>query len=413
MKEKPSIWRRIVAIFSSALLALGINVASLATIPENTQDELVKAENVLDKEYLSFVSKYSDLSEIVKGIIPAPPVSETEIDDEVCDTMVPQGLEVTEDFFLITAYCGIEDYKKELNFNSFNKKNFEQLQKEQDHDVHNSVIYVFDRETKELISTLQLPDKNHVGGIAYDGNNIYIAKSTDKEVSIISYEKIKNLVEQLQKSGQKTGNIKYDRNESVRNNASFITTRNNNGQVEIWVGTFAGIGKEAILENYTFLDDGSLQFETSLKIEKFANGASFFQIDGTEYLLVTSSLGRNFDSRLFMSKIEQNKDGEISKSKAISFIMPPMLEEICSFENEDGSINLAIGTENYSKRYSVNNFSNQPSGIMIADLSRLVTLYNKKEKTENLPNNYAIETEVEELDEHKKKKQGTPEKDER
>lgn len=59
-----------------------------------------------------------------------------------CTAMTPQGLTLTEDYLLISAYC-------------------------HDHQ-HNSVIYVLDRITGVRLKTVILPDLPHAGGLAYD-----------------------------------------------------------------------------------------------------------------------------------------------------------------------------------------------------------------------------------------------------
>lgn len=66
-----------------------------------------------------------------KGAIPA-----------MCTSMTPQGLAVTEDYVLISAYCSTQK--------------------------HNSVIYVIDKEKHNFIKEVVLPGQPHVGGLAYD-----------------------------------------------------------------------------------------------------------------------------------------------------------------------------------------------------------------------------------------------------
>ena len=67
-----------------------------------------------------------------------------------CTGMVPQGLCFCEDYILVSAYdCGRDGRRQR------------------------SVIYVMaQREAgeRECLTTLVLPDVNHVGGLAYDGN---------------------------------------------------------------------------------------------------------------------------------------------------------------------------------------------------------------------------------------------------
>lgn len=60
----------------------------------------------------------------------------------MCTSMTPQGLAVTEDYVLVSAYCSTQK--------------------------HNSVIYVIDKENHNFIKEVILPGQPHVGGLAYD-----------------------------------------------------------------------------------------------------------------------------------------------------------------------------------------------------------------------------------------------------
>ena len=63
----------------------------------------------------------------------------------MCTSMTPQGLAVTEDYVLVSAYCHTEK--------------------------HNSVIYVIDKETHCFVKEVILPGQPHVGGLAYDSRH--------------------------------------------------------------------------------------------------------------------------------------------------------------------------------------------------------------------------------------------------
>ena len=97
--------------------------------------------------------------------------------------MVPQGICIARDYMLVTAYDNVKHMagKKGAGGAAANR----------------SVLYVLSNEdptARKLLSTIVLPDVNHVGGIAFDGENIWIAKSTDRECSVISYGVIEQAV---------------------------------------------------------------------------------------------------------------------------------------------------------------------------------------------------------------------------
>ena len=64
---------------------------------------------------------------------------------EVCTSMTPQGLAITEDYILVSAYCKTK--------------------------AHDSVIYVIDKESRRFVKEIVLNTKAHVGGMAYDTMN--------------------------------------------------------------------------------------------------------------------------------------------------------------------------------------------------------------------------------------------------
>lgn len=58
-------------------------------------------------------------------------------------------------------------------------------------EAHNSVVYVLSHaggNRGEYLATLVLPNRNHAGGIAFDGSLIWIAQSSDKTLKGFSYE---------------------------------------------------------------------------------------------------------------------------------------------------------------------------------------------------------------------------------
>lgn len=83
-------------------------------------------------------------------VVPGLKATETIADkkggtSEICTSMTPQGLAVTEDYILTSAYCRTKE--------------------------HNSVIYVLDKQTHAFIKEIVLSTKAHVGGMAYDKMN--------------------------------------------------------------------------------------------------------------------------------------------------------------------------------------------------------------------------------------------------
>jgi fibronectin type 3 domain-containing protein len=117
-------------------------------------------------------------------------------------SMCPQGITFTKDYLLMTAY----DMKSE----------------------ENSVIYVMDKSTKKLLTTLILPSKTHAGGIAYDGTNVWIPTGT--RVSSIPFDEIEMAV----LGGEPYSYINYNTTSQVDLTVSYMTYYDD----MLWLGTY-------------------------------------------------------------------------------------------------------------------------------------------------------------------------------
>lgn len=132
------------------------------------QDEY---RNALD---LKMHNVYSNINGAIddKATIPIPGLMNTfTITDgrvDVSSSFVPQGICQADKYILITAYHS----KKKLR----------------------SVVYAVDTKTNSLVSTLTVPNTYHLGGIAFDGNNIWLTGDTSDKytgepfVQYIRYE---------------------------------------------------------------------------------------------------------------------------------------------------------------------------------------------------------------------------------
>ena len=240
------------------------------------------------------------------------------------DQMVPQGICIAGDFLLISAY--------------------DKSGKEK------SVLYVLSNEdaaNRELLTTLVLPDRNHVGGIAYDGDNLWVAKSTDKCLSKISYMHIAEAV----LSGADVYMLKdYDGEFNCGVIASFVAYQDG----RLWVGTSHSLlSRKGVLTVFrkeksrgnADAATGTEVFETggkavnedtaewirqfSLEIPDYAQGIAFFSEDGTDYLLLSASHGRFQSSGLYLYE-ETISDEKVMLSANAQLEMPPMAEELVS-----------------------------------------------------------------------------------
>lgn len=264
--------------------------------------------------YQNFASLYEpDFSTAVPGL------EYTDILGESCNQMVPQGICIAGEYMLVTAYDNIGLYDKKKG-----GKN---------HKVNHSVIYILSNQNpqnRKLLTTIILPDINHVGGITFDGKNVWIAKSTDRQCSVISY----NVIKDAAKSGKSSYKLeRYDQNVPCGVVASFVTWHKG----MLWVGTYSNCIKEkGNLRSYKVQKKETeqkevftLQKQDEIIIPNYANGAAFMEVEGKTYLAVSTSKGRYFDSKIYF--YELLKDCLTEKNLYYNYNIlkfPPMAEEL-------------------------------------------------------------------------------------
>ncbi len=297
-----------------------------------------------EKKFQDTLSHYRSFGNLYQAqySTAVPGLESTDILGESCGQMVPQGICVAGDYMLVTAYDG----------GDFSGKNTGQKR-------NPSVLYVLSNQNpkhRELLTTIVLPDINHVGGAAFDGKNIWIAKSTDRQCSVISYERIKEAVDSGKSSYEL---LEYDQNVPCGVIASFVTWHDN----KLWVGTYTNrISGKGWLRSFQVIEEKTeqkknsalqeqetepaqalnmqkqdpepereftLQKQDEIVIPGFANGAAFMELGGKSYLAVTASRGRYFDSRIYFYEV--HKDSYTGKNVYYSYYssrFPPMAEEL-------------------------------------------------------------------------------------
>lgn len=166
-------------------------------------------------------------------IIPGLNATETQVFGEkgtssICTSMTPQGLAVTENYVLVSAYC----YSN----------------------THNSVIYVIDKTSHKFIKEIVLRNKSHVGGLAYDPihHNIWIAGMSRgiPQVNAITLKQLEDY--SFQKENLPiTYSQSYDLYAIAR--SSFLTYYDKS----LYVGYFTE-NTASIMEEYSITDDGTL-----------------------------------------------------------------------------------------------------------------------------------------------------------
>lgn len=177
-----------------------IDVTAGSLVNTTTKAAIYKSNKKLKTSKL--YKKYTEFAKalnLTKTLV-SPGLKTTNVYGFVSKNMVTQAVTFAEKYILMTAY----DYKGE----------------------EKSVVYVIDRKTKKYITTLALPDSYHVGGMAYDGYNVWV--STGTAVSCFTYDDIKAAVA----SGEDSSQIAYKTKCEVKTQASFVTYYNK----KLWIG---------------------------------------------------------------------------------------------------------------------------------------------------------------------------------
>lgn len=244
---------------------------------------------------------------------------------------VPQGICRAGRFWLVTAYDAKKKYR--------------------------SVIYAVDPLMKEMVATVVLPNRFHVGGIAFDGENIWITGDTSDKykgepfLQYITFENFRKMIDEpvhLIKKGEISKRV------YIKNVPSFLEY----DKGTLWVGTYVGRKKtaEAYMYGYKVLsDEAGVRLNTLLVtiisgIDSSAQGAD---IDGNNLYVSSSYQGGNIaikSSYITRYNITPLKDGIQSLSVAgreVSRVEVPKMNEEILVENGHVYINFESASETW------------------------------------------------------------------
>lgn len=230
--------------------------------------------------------------------------------------MVPQGMCLAGSYFLITAY----DYKN----------------------VDYSVIYVVSRASKSYITTIVLPSKAKVGGIAYDGKNIWISKGSS--VASFPYSVVTDAVNA---GSSYTELSSYKTVQEVSGTAAYIGYYNG----VLWVGSFQTSTSQMIGYVVGGADTPELTAKYTMAAPAKTQGITFTS-DGT--MLLTRAYRTNKSKSGYISQIRSYKpsyeevgtSGSIKKNTAKAVTtLPPMAEGVAVY----GSYTYTLFSSTYYK----------------------------------------------------------------
>ncbi len=219
----------------------------------------------------------------------------------VVDNMVPQGLAMVEDLYLVSSY----DYTK----NSY------------------SCISVIDNQGN-IINTCFLNNKAHVGGLAFDEvNSLVWVTGVDGNVNAYDVNHILSSSKASPKySNMDVGNGLNNYRNPFINSASFLTVYGN----ELFVGNFS-LDDSGKLKRYgiSINEDKTLilEYKGFSYIPNCVQGVTFYNHDNKDYIIFSRSFGTEVGSVLQVFNYNENITN-YRKCVSVCLELPAMMEQV-------------------------------------------------------------------------------------
>ncbi len=271
-----------------------------------TQEALLKSWTY---QKLSFFSTYVNLE---KSFV-IPGLATTNVGGFSSTRMCPQGIAFADNYLLMTAY----DMAGE----------------------ENSVVYVMDKKTRELITTLILPGKPHVGGIAFDGTYIWVTSGT--VVYSIAFSDVESAIS----VGGAYSFVTYASTCKLDITTSYATFYDG----KLWVGSYNEL-KDTVMNSY-FVDD----FDNAPTLTKVDTIAMPTRVQGVAFtnqgtLILSRSCQLYKGLRGYMRQIDVYKpdmsktlNGVIQLGKLVNSVSMPSMNEGIAIDGNYLYVNFESG----------------------------------------------------------------------
>ena len=351
-KSKKNRWkRRVLAVCLVLVLIpagyIGINFGSMGKVEPKTDAVTTNAESsqYTLEEFSERLQPYSGLYEEAvlahadepdsgTYVIPGLESARTLLDNgakrfSVCTGMTPQGIAVSGQYLFISAYC--------------QSKN------------HNSVIFVVDKETHDFVKEVVLPNKAHVGSLAYDArnDNLWVCGSRNgiAQVNALDMESIEAYDFS---EGWEPISFLHVNNILDIPRSSFMAYQ----APYLYVGYYS-TQEDSTIKKYEVQDDGNIRSvpvehpaskvrqgvaeEDDLKISPYAQGMTFLG----DILFLSYSMGI-FPSRLAAYQVSDGIRDFTDEMALEDIRLPYMLEQIYM---DGGTMYLLFESGAYPYRY--------------------------------------------------------------
>ncbi len=260
-----------------------------------------KAKFKASPAYKKFTKMSSSLNYAKTFAIPG--MKNTNVGGFNCTSMVPQGITLAGSYFLITAYDSKgTDY---------------------------SVIYVVSRSSKSYITTIILPSKAKVGGIAFDGTNVWVSKG--KNAACFPYKFITDTV---------NAGVSYKKLSAYTTAVAMNSTASYMGYYNgiLWVGSYKTAS--STMYGYKVSNVNTIPTLTqtyTMSVPSKTQGITF-DADGT--MILTRASGKNTTESGYISQMRTYKPsydnagsaGKVLKNTALKKTkLPPKAEGVAIY----------------------------------------------------------------------------------
>ena len=211
------------------------------------------------------------------------------------ENQCPQGLCMTKDYVIISTYSAGEEDEESLG-----------------------ALIFYDRETGEHVKSFGMESESHLGGIAYDGENLWICHSNTREVERISFDFLEHLI-RISKQNFIDISGCFSRY-PVRNTPSCIAYEDG----KLYVATHR-IYASARMYVYRYHEkEDTLEVEEGYFIPSKVQGVTF---DGEGRVYLSTSYGRSKSSYLYVYDSLKELESFFAAPR-LRVEMPPGSEEI-------------------------------------------------------------------------------------
>jgi hypothetical protein len=266
-----------------------------------------------------------------------PTTREADLDNNYIfsTSQCPQGICFTETYVLLTSYSEEDDCLGEL--------------------------MVFDRESGDYLVTLGMDAKSHLGGVAFDGKNVWVCNSNQNTIERISYDFIELMA--TENVGDVVDATAVVDIYPVDNTPSCITCYGD----RLWIATHTKIFSSEMVAYYYDGNQNELNSLNSYQIPAQVQGVAF---DDTGRVYLSTSYGRKSSSYLKMYSSVVALSTEPGKP-IWQIEMPPGSEEIDIRDDELFVLFESAGEKYYDGTDGKGKSLSPIDKILILDLSSI------------------------------------------